>query len=250
VFDLFDFGDFHPYYNTPEKSFFVDVDAFIKSVDSPATKAGKSIEFVISETGWSDATGALTALGGAPRKTGETHLQTTDAAGDYYSRYIPITRATHKVREVTFYSLVDEGAPDPDKKNPQAHFGVFVNPNTPKPSVAVARDLFSHVHAATGAEMFTRAGTAGQEDTTSDWFVRLDTPQNHELIAWTVVAGGRTAQVTVNSQQAGTLSIKVAGASTPTQVTLSEGEQVINVALGSRSVILSSSVPISFPEFK
>jgi len=98
VFDLFDLGDFHPYYNTPEKSYFVDLDAFIRSVDAPATKAGKSIEFVASEVGWSDATGALAALGSAPRKTGDTHLQTAEGAADYYSRYIPIARDAQTAR--------------------------------------------------------------------------------------------------------------------------------------------------------
>jgi hypothetical protein len=250
VFELFDFGDFHPYYYSPETSYFVDLDAFIRSVDTPATKAGKSMEFIVSEVGWSNATGALAAIGNRPRTTGDSIVQSTDAVADFYSRYIPITRATHKLRLVAFYGLVDEGAADPDMKDVHGHFGIFVNANTPKPSALVVQDLLSHVHAASSAEMFTRSGTAGREDSTADWFVRLDTPQNHELIAWTAVAGGRAAQITVNAQQAGTLSIKVAGAATPTEVALSQGEQVVDVPLGSRSVILSSSVPIDFPEFK
>lgn len=205
---------------------------------------------VISEAGWTDAVGALAAIGGKARKTSETHLQTTDVAADYYSRYIPITRAAHNVRTVTFYSLVDEGPPDPDKKNVQGHFGVFVDANTPKPSVAVAKELFDHMHAAVGAEMYTRSGTSGQEDTTADWFVRLDTAQSHELVAWTAVQGGRNAQVAVNAQQPGTLTIKLAGTSSTSEVTLTQGEQVVTVPLGARSVILSSSVPVTFPEFK
>ena len=245
VFDLFDWGDFHPYYHTPEKSYSADVNAFIESVDTPATKAGKSLEFVASEVGWSNATGLLPAKG-----LDQSFVLTADGVADYYSRYIPITRATRKLRKVIFYSLMDEGPPDPNMTNVQAHFGIFTNGGkTAKPASSVAKDLFAHVHAATGADLFTRSGTSGQEDTTADWFVRLDTPQNPELIAWTAVTAGRTAQIAVDAKQAGTLSVKAAGVAA-TEVALKQGQQFISVPLSGRSVILSSSVPIAFPEFK
>ncbi|MEO8631104.1 MAG: hypothetical protein ABI612_23845, partial [Betaproteobacteria bacterium] len=245
IFDLFDWGDFHPYYFTPEKSYAADVNAFIESVDGPATKAGKSLEFIVSEVGWTNATGLLPV-----KSVDQSFVLTMEGVADYYSRYIPITRATKKLRKVIFYGLLDEGPPDPDMKNVQAHFGIFANGGkVAKPAAGVAKDLFTHVHAATGAAMFTRSGTSGQDDTTADWFVRLDTPQNPELIAWTAVAAGRTAQIAVDAKQAGTLSVKAAGVAA-TEVALKQGQQFISLPLSGRSVILSSNVPIEFPEFK
>jgi hypothetical protein len=232
VLDWFEVGNFHPYYRTPEWSWQNDISAFIKVMDAAATKAGKGkvLEYTLSECGYSNAIGLLAdpaAENTGP--TGETQVQNVEVAADYYSRYIPIARASAKVRSVMFYALLDEGAADPAMKNKEAHFGVYVNATTPKPAQLVCKDLFPHVHAATDAWMYTRG---------LDWYVKLKLPSSYVLIAWTT-----DAQHGTDLLLAGPAIWNLAGNATKTQ--LATGK--VSIPLGKRSIVITSSV--DFPEF-
>jgi hypothetical protein len=230
VFDQFSVGNFHPYYMTPENSWKYELDRVPATM---ATVSGKSMEFVLGEVGWSNAVGVL------PNQTAENvnstnnNIQPMEIAADYYSRYIPLARATRMVRSVAFYSLVDEGAADPAFMNQEAHFGIFVNATTPKPAMSVCKDLFAYVHAASEAATYNRG---------SDWFVKLKIGGSYALIAWTV----GTIRAVPIAVSGGPVSWNVAGSSTKTVL----NGTLINVPLGRRSVVISSSAPIDFPEFK
>jgi hypothetical protein len=252
IMDCFDVGTFHPYYQTPEACFGNDLSAFIGRVDAAAQKAGRrNIEFAADEVGWSNAIGALKRWGLNPqaenvRSRGDTYVQPKEVASDYYSRYIPIARATAKLRIVTFYSLADEAArSDPDGTNVQAHFGVYEEGwKVLKPAGLVCKDLLQHVHAATGAQLYHRKG----EDR-GNWYTRFDLPNTKELVAWTR-SGVRDDIIAVNAPQGATLSIGTAGApQSAAKITLPAGITMVPVKLASRSIILSADKPIDFPEF-
>jgi hypothetical protein len=245
----FDVGSFHPYYQTPERCYWRELIPFIDRVETPANAAGRaSLEYIATEVGWSNAIYWLADptvenLG----SIGNTHLQNVEVIADYYSRWIPIARATKKMRLITFYALMDEEAPgsDPTFRNVQGHFGVWNEWRSAlKPGGLVCKDILAHVHAATGAQMFNR-----MDLWTGNRFVRLDLPGTQRLIAWSL-GGARNDQIAVNATAACTLSVNVAGdPANAIKYQLTAGSSFVPVSLKSRSIIIAADGPITFPEF-
>lgn len=256
-YDLFEYGDFHPYYQTPENSWKTDLNAFITRLGDPGAAIGKDKEFIASEVGWTNAIGVLTDKTGENRGgTGTTTTQPEGPAGDYYSRYVPITRATKKLRYITFYALKDENPGDPTFTNGQAHFGVYKETVLePKPAAMVCRDLIPLCQQAQEAVFAHRgASAAGQEYENADWFVKLKLaltgqPQTNALVAWVASAAPpRDTKLVVRSQSVGKATWWVAGDSARTSSPIGIGDSVITVPLGHRSIIITTDVPADFPE--
>lgn len=250
----FDFGSFHPYYQKPERCAESDILGFINRVDAPAVAHGRTdIEYIADEVGWSNAEGYLTQWGLSGKENfggslGTTIIQNTEVAADYYSRWIPIARATKKLRMVTFYALMDERATDSDPAmlDVQGRFGVWDEKRrTIKPAGIICKDLLPHVHAAIGAQMYQRDGWLS-----GCRYVRLDLPNDaHELVVWSQVPPCDDV-LQVNAPQGGTLSIGVAGAPTEaSKVPLTQGMNYVPVQLAARSKILMCDRPCTFPEF-
>lgn len=242
----FDLGSFHPYYQTPEACFTSDLSAFVNRVDTPAVAAGRTdLEYIADECGYTNAIGVLTdpnAENLGP--IGRTTYQNMEVSADYYSRLIPLTRSTRKLRMVTFYALKDEGAStDPAGTNGGVHFGVTDDSGAVlKPAGFVCKDMLPLMHSATGASQFHR-----DSPTTGNRFVRLDVPGSQALVAWAPGVALRDL-IAVHAPQGCTLSVNVAAAP-PATLTLTPGLSLVPVNLGRRSIIIKADKPIDFPEF-
>lgn len=248
----FDIGTFHPYYQTPTASYANDLSAFIARVEAQVNAQGRfDIEYAATEIGYSNAVGLLTQWGMDPNAenvggVGNTYVQNVEVAADYYSRYIALSRATAKLRLVTFYALKDEGPyTDTNFENGGGHFGVWADYGAGiflKPAGRVCADMLPYVHAADAAWRYARPN---QPD---DYFVKLRIGASYVLIAWTVGAPHQ-ARIVIKAQAAGVATWNVA-AGAMTKAPFAAGISSIAVPLGRRAVIVASPlVPIEFPEF-
>ncbi len=221
--NVVDYGDFHPYLQTPEESFNGTPYGDILPMCARLGKASN----IISEVGWSDAT--LPAV----RTIANSDVQDTKTCCDYYSRYIALAGCA-AVSHLIFYIIIDQGT-DPAQK--QHHFGVYTTNGVLKPQGVVAKDAMAKIHQ-------TTQRTCGQRG--ANWYVRGDTPAGPQLWAWNP-AGTLTDAIVVDTPLPATLNIAVAGAP-PTVRLLAAGRQTINITLGTRATILWGQ-GCTFPEF-
>lgn len=214
----------HTYYLVPPEQSLLQDTLYVMGLVNGI--AGRKMNFLQSECGYTDGTGV-------PSTAEQDNFGSISGNADRHSRRVFLHRGSGYAMSA-FYKLRRDGA---DTVAGENNFGVQDwNWADRVPVSGVLRDAFAQTRASTGAANYQRG---------SNWFTRLDPGQ--KLAAWNPTQNANDS-VWIVADAPGTLNIKtLGGGSAP--VALTQGRQQVALSLGTRAKLLSSSVPIHFPEF-
>lgn len=169
-----------------------------------------NLPVALTETGWFNGT--------------DPQSRTEQLSAEYYSRWPFLLRCTG-LNKATFYVLRNDG----NTVGKEDNFGIFYSDYTPKPAAAVLADILPLIHETESAEYWTD---------NNRHLVMLD---DKVIAFWRDKPEASTIELTIRSNSARSLPIKIAG-STSTNVSLVAGLNVVELQL------LTTSKIIIFPD--